>query len=878
MPLPSGTKLGSYTIVSLLGAGGMGEVYQATDMRLGRQVALKIVPQEFLSDPARVARFQREAQVLASLNHPNIATIHGLEESGPMLALVMELVPGRTLAARIATGPIPLEEALPIARQIAEGLSFAHEHGVVHRDLKPANIKVLPDGKVKILDFGLAKAVADSPAVADASASPTLSIAATKAGVILGTAAYMSPEQAKGKPADKGADIWAFGCVLFEMLAGKQAFSGETVTDILAVVLRGEPEWDALPAQAPNAIRRLLRRALQKDQRLRWHDISDARLEIDEAVAQPLEQASAVAPAAALQPPAKWKSALPWAVAVALALVLVFIGTRPRVSIPSMLVTRFALDEIVNVTYGRGMSVSPDGQTLAYVVEQAGLSQLFVRRLDEAQSRPVRGASLVRAHFFSPDGQWLAFSTAEGKLKKYSLSDGSILPVCDCLTNDAVWSEDGRIFISFYGMGLWEVPSSGGTAKMLTKPDPAQGEAVHTWPAILPGGKTLLYTRWKAKGLEDASIVALNLATGEHKTILQNATSPVYSQTGHLLFSRDGAMLAVPLDVARVEITGPPVRVMDQVQVSFDGVMKLALSSSGTLIYTSERWSHLVWVDAQGQVERISKEASQFTNPRLSPDGKRLLVVDSGALWVLDLQRGAYTRLTPGKRSEPFPIWSHDAERVIYTLGTNIMWKSADGSGPEETLVSTPEGLKIASSISRDGTQFAFLLVNSTAGIDIYSFDMRSKKEPVPFIASPAYEGGAMISPNGKLIAYVSDEAGRREIFITPYPGKERKWQVSSDGGTHPHWSHDGRQLFYRNGDSMMVVKITESPSFSYSRPEVLFTGRFTYGQNVTLPNYDVSPDDRRFVMIQEQDAARSRPQVVVNWFAELRRKLESKR
>jgi serine/threonine-protein kinase len=862
----------------------MGEVYRATDSKLGRDVALKVLPEEFARDAQRMARFQREAQLLASLNHPNIATIHGLEEGRGLeegtgetpafraRALVMELVEGPTLAERIAAGPLPLDEALPIARQIAEALEYAHERGIIHRDLKPANIKLTPSGAVKVLDFGLAKALTDDAPQPDLSSSPTLSAAATKAGLILGTAAYMSPEQARGKAVDRRADIWAFGCVLYEMLMGARPFAGDTATETLAAVLRAEPDWTALPAGTPAALQRLLRRTLQKDAHLRLHSIADARLELQEAAAP---QESGAAPGASMAA-APLQRILPWVLVAVLLFALFVVVLRGYRAVKAPLVTRFTFGENVSLLFARSLAVSPDGKLLAYIQESGGQTEVSIRALDKLESTPLRGAALSREPFFSPDGRWLGFVSTDLTIRKYSFADGTISLICTCGANSASWGEGDRIIFSEVG-SISEVPAAGGPPRQLLTVDPAKGETAFYGPAVLPGGRTVLFTRLSRVGtqnpLSKSVIEALTLDTQERRVILENASSPVYSATGHLLFHRDGAMLAAPFDLVRLEVTGSAVRVFDQVAAGGDGSVKMSLSSTGVLAYATFPAYQLVWVDRNGQVTSLRDTPGVYADSRLSPDGMRLAVSESGAVWVLDLLRQTYTLLTFSAFDRPFPVWTMDGSRIAYLSGKDIYWKRADGGGDEELLLKDPPGRKIPTSISPDGRELAMLILTPGAtGSDIFVLPLQGERKARPFLQSDAYEGGGQFSPSGKMMAYVSYVSGKRQVYVTPYPGAGARWQVSTEGGTQPRWNPAGGELFYRDGDRMMVVTIAESPRFTASKPRVLFEGNYSYGSSTTIPNYSVAGDGKRFVMIRPVPGQEARIHVVVNWFEELRR------
>jgi Tol biopolymer transport system component len=874
-----GQTVAHYKVTAKLGAGGMGEVYRATDTKLGRDVALKVLPQAVAGDAQRMARFQREAQVLASLNHPNIAAIYGLEEAGATSsdptgtaprALVMELVDGPTLAERIAQGAIPLDEALPIAKQIAEALEYAHERGIIHRDLKPANIKLTPDGKVKVLDFGLAKALAADSSLQDASNSPTISMAATKAGIILGTAAYMSPEQARGRPVDKRADIWAFGVVLYEVLAGRQAYGGETASDSMAAVITREPDWSALPPTMPPRLNALLRRCLTKDEKRRLRDIGEARLALDEETLSS-SQAAQPLPVREAARPRRWRQILPWVIAAALAVALLATN-RSRQELTRG-TARFALNIPADLTHGRAISISPDGKAIAFIGEVSGLAQLYIRRLDQIEPQPLAGAILVRAHFFSPDGKWIGFTTSDRKLKKVSVVDGALLTLGDApLAVGGSWGVDDRIILASVGAGLGETTASGGELKPLTMLDAAKGEAGHVWPLILPNGNAVLFTRRPRDEAAETVIEALDLKTGKRRMVIRDATCPSYAATGHLLFARGGALLAAPFDPERLEVTGPEIKVLDEIFSGQDGSVKMALSANGTLVYVTKRWAKLVWVDQEGKAQILKEVSRGFSSARLSPDDRRLVITDSGQLWLMDLERDSLSRFAVPVGGFPFPSWTPKGDRIAYTSGLDIAWQPTDGSGPAEILVGEPPVWKGIGSFTPDGSEVAYVALNTGTGGDIYIQRTTGKREIRPFLNSPAFEGGAQFSPSGRYMAYVSDETGQREVYVTTYPNPGAKWRISNDGGTQPLWSVDGRRLYYRFSDAVLVADTSEAGGFRASKPRLLFRGEYGYGLNITLPSYGFTRDGRKFVMIQDDTTVRGGIRIVENWFEELRR------
>ncbi len=698
MTIAPSTKLGSYEITGAIGAGGMGQVYEAHDTKLGRDVAIKVLPEAFAHDPERLARFQREAKMLAALNHPNIATIYGLEQSNGTSYLVMELVSGETLAERVKReGAIPAEEALTIGKQIAEALEAAHEKGIIHRDLKPANVKVTPEGKVKVLDFGLAKAFSGDASSDDPSNSPTLSMAATMHGVILGTAAYMSPEQARGKAVDKRTDIWAFGCVLYELLAGKPAFTGEDTTEILAAVVMKEPAFDALPAKIPSAIRTLLGRCLRKDRRQRISDATDVRIEIEDAIAAPkdsgateavpastskllLAVAAATTIIAVITSWALWRSTRPIEQALR-PLVRLEVDLGPGVSLGSQLGSQAGADAII----------SPDGTRMVYVSKRG----LFTRRLDQSNATELAGTQGAFAPFFSPDGQWVAFFAA-GRLKKISVEGGAAIPLCDTGGgNDrgGSWGDDGNIIVTLTANGaLSRIPSAGGTPTPVT--ELAQGEASHRWPQILPGGNAVLFTASTLSPGVDGNIEVMSLADHRRKTLQRGGTFGRYLPSGHLVYMSRGTIFAVPFDLEKLEVRGTPSPVLDQVSYSIFGSAQFAFSRDGTLVYRSAGGNGLLtaqWLDGAGKTQPLLAKPGVYSRPRLSPDGRRLgLEVTEGSgldVWVDDWQRDTMTRLTFVANGVVMnPVWSPDGRYIVFSDKEGMFWTRSDGSSKAQPL------------------------------------------------------------------------------------------------------------------------------------------------------------------------------------------------
>ena len=871
-----GRRIGSYQILSLVGAGGMGEVYEAHDTQLGRNVAIKVLPPEFVHDSDRLSRFQREARMLASLSHPNIATIHGLEQSDGIHYLVMELVPGKTLAERLASGALGIDEAPKIAGQIAEALEAAHAKGVIHRDLKPANVKVTPEGRVKVLDFGLAKAFAGGSQ--DDSHQPTVTNS-TEAGRILGTPAYMSPEQARGKAVDKRTDIWAFGCVLYEMLTARQAFPGTTASDAIAAVLSREPDWQALPASVPTKIRDLLERCLRKDSQRRLHDIADARIEIEEA------QAAPPAPAAEVR---SKRPVLLWGGVFVVAIVIAGLALwklKPSSATTPGVVSRVAITLPTGQLFagfeaGLSVALSPDGTRLAYTARQGGLQQVYLRSLSGLEAKPVTGSEGGAEPFFSPDSQWLGFF-AGGKLKKVSVGGGEALSITDASDpRGGTWGSDGKImFVGRRSDTILQVSAAGGTPQPFTK---FQGsETSHRWPEFLPGGQAVLFAAGLAGSNWDAARVAVQLmGSGQRRDLIPRGTNPHYAASGHLIYALAGTVMAVPFDRQRLEVKGTPVPVIENVlQLPLSGAAQYSLSATGSMVYVPASvpaaQRRLVWVNRNGSEVPLAAPARAYRHPRLSPDGKKLAVAIEGQetqVWLYDFARETLTRLTLEGNTNNNPSWTPDGKRIIFDSnragvnGSGPYWQLADGSGGAEQLRDAPSG---AGSWSSAGRVLVIDRSDPETGRDILTLQPSGRQ---PLIRTPFNEGSPTFSPDGHWLAYASDASGRSEIYVQPYPGPGGRLQISTGGGSEPVWSRNGRELFYRSGDKTMAVDIDARSGFSAGKPKALFQGLYQ-PTPVVEPNYDVTPDGR-FLMIKPggEDQAPTQVNVVLNWFEELKR------
>ena len=872
----------------------MGEVYRATDINLKRQVAIKVLPVSVATDADRLARFQREAEVLAALNHPNIAHIFGLEKTDGTIALAMELVEGPTLADRIAQGPIPVDEALLIAKQIAEALEAAHEQGIIHRDLKPANIKVRPDGVVKVLDFGLAKTLelvsAGSP---HATASPTITSAAmmTSIGVILGTAAYMSPEQAKGHAADKRSDIWAFGCVLYEMLARKRAFSSDDGTETLAAVITKEPDWNALPSDLPPVVRRLLQRCLTKDLKRRLHDIADARIEIEDRDAD-------ATPAAASPRQAQLRR-LTWVVfgvvsGAALASVLWWIGTGPSRATPAPIhLSLTLLNEASSFTHmnaSRELAISPDGQKIVYVATRNGKRHLFLRTLGDSDGKPIDGTDGALTAFFSPDSQWIAFSKGP-ELQKAAVSGGSPITICNLSGTGFYggdWGADNTIvFVPDYNGGLWTVSANGGTPQQLLETDLEKDRVSYSDPQILPGGKGVLFTLTSGRAVtaDDQDVAVLEPDATDPRILIRGASHPRYLRTGQIVYVHAGALLAVEFDVSKLAVTGTPVSVIEGLGKIWSGDTNYSISDTGTVVYEMDAnvktGGLFVLVDREGNVRPLSTRRGNYSEFSISPNGRSLasrVFALNDDIWTYDIATGAPLRFTFEPRDEIYPQWTEDGTHIAYGTRTGtIFWKPSDGSGPREELTYGTYP-RYPASFSRAGKLMAFVEIHPSRRRDIWLMPLDGNRKPEPLMATDADERDARFSPNGQWLAYVSDETGRDEVFIRPVGTHGGRKQLSSEGGTRPTWGPNGRELFFANGDHLSAVTL-DGQGNPVGRGRVLFSAlRF---EDLLFPSenplYDVMPDGQHFVLLLQQSSSLTHYNVVLNWFEELKARMTPK-
>jgi serine/threonine protein kinase len=886
--LKNGDRVGVYEITDFLAAGGMGEVYRARDTKLGRDVAIKVLPRVFTSDSERLTRFEQEAHVLASLNHPNIATIYAMEEREGACALVMEFVEGQTLAERLKRARLPLDATLRIAKQIAGALEAAHENGIVHRDLKPANVKIKPDGTVKILDFGIAKLIASShiEQLAGATITSNLSIpaGATGHGVILGTAAYMSPEQASGQRVDKRSDIWAFGCVLYEMLTGSRAFGGDTSAEITAAVLERVPSWDALPETTPLSIRRLLLQCLNRDPTRRLRDIGDALLALEEQT-----ELTTAPPRRAI----RWKM-------TGAALLLTATGFLVGwwfLSRQASQTLRLPMDlgpEAVNDTNGsETLAISPDGTQLVYRARDASSRvRLFVRALDQNVVRPLPGTDDGQSPFFSPDGQSVAFF-AHGKLKKISLQGGDAVDLCDIRdARGGSWGEDGNIIAGIEARGpIYRIPSGGGVPQPVTD---LKGAVTHRWPQVLPGAKAIVFTANDFIGdFDQATIEMQSLKTGERKTLVHGAYYGRYVPTGHLLYISGGTLYAAPLNIEGLELAGSPKAVIKDVRsrVSSGGAI-LNFSRTGTLIYTEGNTlkRRLAWLDSGGHTESLRARADSYPI-RFSPDGKRIALTKNEAgstdVWIYDWERDAWIRLTSSPDFESYPAWSPDGKHIAFeNSASGISWMRADGTGDVWPLITNSSGntydFQQPYSFSPDGKWLVFLATKSAKKGDLWALPFEEAQSDRPKVGKPFalvktnfLADAPTISPDGHWLAYHSNETTADQVYVQSFPEPGGKWSVSPTGGSNPIWAKNGRELFYRSPEGMMVVSYkVHGTDFEPAAPRLLIA------KKDLSPYFDAMPDGKRF-MIVENDTTDARLSntvtIVLNFFDELRRLASSR-
>ena len=894
-----GDTIGPYSILGRLGEGGMGEVYRARDTKLNRDVAIKVLLPSVANDPDRLARFSREAQVLASLNHPNIAAIYGIEETSPstgsgqggVTALVMELVEGEDLAQRIARGAIPIDEALPIARQIAEALDAAHELGIIHRDLKPANIKVRPDGTVKVLDFGLAKAVApDGHSSANAINSPTLSIHATEAGVILGTAAYMSPEQAAGKSIDKRSDLWAFGVVLFEVLSGRQMFAGETVSHVLAAVLKDQPDWSALPIDTPAAIRKLLRRCLEKERTRRMADAADVRLEIDEVLASPggahPENAIGRTTVGARRSLIlAWSAAALCAVAAATLGAAVLLRSEPS-DVPAFRSTILLNESLDGRPPANRFALSPNGNLLVYVGAASGsrVVSLWLRPLDGIGAQRLEGTNGASSPFWSPDGRFVAFH-AGGTLKKIAVSGGTPIAIAnapstaDSRGSSGTWSPDDVIVYPAADFSaLVRVSSAGGTPVAVTTVNRAAGETDHSYPYFLPDGRHFLYAAFN--GVMPLGVYVGSIDAQRPVRLLEGVSGAQYAN-GSLIFVQGTTLMVRPFDATTLTFAGEATPVAERIQMSTVTQRASAFSASanGVLVYQTGAvggTGRLVWADRAGTTTAVLDDIASYRDVTLAPDGQTasVSVFDtdraSADIWIVDVVRRIRTRFTFDPTDELAAIWSPGGNDVVFNSRRkghlDLYRKTANGSGAEELLLGDQHE-KAPTSWSPDRQHILFTKVSGDTGYGVWALPVSGTRTPVPFADTPFDEQWGQFSPDGRWVAYTSTESGRREVYVAPFRGPGGKTQISLGGGNYPRWRRDGTELFYHSPDDKLMAAAVRADAVRIDVQSVrpLFEMRAPSGG---LRNfYDVSPDGQRFLLSVSVDAGAATPvTLLTNW------------
>jgi len=891
MTLAVGTKLGPHEILAPIGAGGMGEVYKARDTRLDRIVAIKVLPDHLSNKPDLRERFEREARTIASLNHPHICTLHDIGHQDGIDYLVMEYVEGETLAQRLTKGPLPLDQTLKYAIEIADALDKAHRKGITHRDLKPGNIMLTKSG-TKLLDFGLAKLRQGAVSQVPLSERPTASDSITAQGTILGTLQYMASEQVEGGEVDSRTDIFAFGVVVYEMATGKKAFEGKSQASVIGAILKDDPPpISSLQPMTPPALDRVVKKCLAKNPEERWQNAHDLMSEL-KWIAEGGSQVSSLPTV-----PTKGIRALGLRGLLLSAGTLLLVAAITSLAVwnlkpsPAPLqqpVSRFTItlppgQQLAGLGNGAAVALSPDGAHLAYAAIQSGSQQIYLRAMDGLEARPVPGTEGAVAPFFSPDGQWLGFFAGE-KLKKVSVNGGPAVTLANVSANSVAggsWGSQGIIaFSPTQAEPLQQVSDAGGTAQPLTRLE--NGDITHRWPELLPGGKAVLFTA----GTQAKQVAVHPIPTGERRNLVQGGTNPRYAPPGHLVYAQGGSLMAVPFDPQRLTVTGAAVPVVEGVVQSLTtGAAQYSVSATGSLVYVpggaQAAQRRLVWVDRKGMEQALPAPPHAYRYPRFSPDGQRVAVTieeSESNIWLYDLARDTLTRLTSQGSLNLMGAWTPDGKRIAFLSDKegplNLFWQLADGSGGLERLT-TSQSTQAPNSWSPDGQLLAYMELNLTTGYDIWVLRLSDRKAQ-PFLRTPFNEAAPRFSPDGRWLAYASDESGRYEIYVQLYPGPGGKWQISTDGGTEPVWNRNGRELFYRSGDKMMAVDIATQPSFAAGKPRMLFAGQYL-PTPTTFPNYDVSPDGQRFLMLKPTEQARAAPtqiNVVLNWFEELKQKV----
>jgi serine/threonine-protein kinase len=899
MTLATNTRLGPYEIIAPIGAGGMGEVYCARDTRLGRDVAIKVLPCSFSADPDRLHRFEREARAAAALNHPNILSVFqmGTYEGAPYL--VSELLEGQTLREHIRRGPLTVRTAINYAVQIANGLAAAHDKGIVHRDLKPENLFVAKDGRVKILDFGLAKLTQPKP---DTTATTRPLAEETKPGLLIGTVGYMSPEQIRGGTADSRSDIFAFGAILYEMLSGKRAFQGQTPADVIGAILKDElPSLSDIVPAIPLALRSVIHRCVEKNPEQRFHSVWDLALAL-EALSAASDSATALPHASGekVKTPPSWL----W-IAAAIAIGVIAVGIlvpvwtpRPSqtTSVPAT-TKRFVIhlppsDQIAfahSVPYGIGrpsIALSPEGRHLAYVVEHENQRQLYLRNMDQFEGSPLPQTEGAFLPFFSPDGQWIGFFT-DTQLKKIFVGGGGPVVLCDARNVfGACWTSDNVIYFSQDdGHSLFQVSGDGGTPKGVADgPFTIYTDNHFFFPHVLPGTDSLLVNR--IVFFHGGTISLYSLKTGKQRVLIQGGTDAQYVPTGHLLYARQGELVATEFDLNRQEVSGAPVPVLEGVRTEAYGSGQYSFSHDGTLAYVPGGTGldgKLAWVDRSGKIEPLPTQARTYGDFRLSPDAQHLAATIYGTtvdIWVYDFNRNAWTRLTSDGINTN-PMWTPDGKHIVYAASvngssSNLFWQPSDASTRPQRLTSS-EYIQTPSSWSPDGKTLLFRETNPKTGGDIWALQLDGEKsEVVPYLQTSVNESFPTFSRDGRWVAYASTESGRFEVYLSPYPAATSRLQISTEGGEEPIWSPQGNELFYRNGQKWMKVAIKLGSKVVVGKPEALFEGPFV---NVPGYSYDVGPGARKFLVLLEAGAgSASEIRIVLNWFDELKSRMSKTR
>jgi len=901
MALSPGTRLGPYEILSVAGSGGMGEVYRARDTRLDRVVAIKVLPEALLQDPARRQRLEQEARAVSSLSHPHICTLHDIGHQDGVDYLVMEFLEGETLAARLQKGPLPVDQVLRCAIEIAGALDTAHRHGIVHRDLKPGNIILTRTGS-KLLDFGLAKAAPPSAGGSSLTAQATRSVPITQEGTVVGTFPYMSPEQVEGKDVDARSDLFSFGSVLYEMVTGRRAFTGKSQISVASAILEGEPEpISVLRPLTPPAIDHAIRVCLAKDPDDRWQTARDLLLE--------LRWAAEAGVAAPLPPHRKTRERLSWGVAalgIAMAVVATVAWWRAARTAPPRLPMRLSVQlspgKLIDRFSGAQLALSPDGTQIVVAERDAsGNHRLAMRSLDQSEFRPVHGTESARAPFFSPDGQWLAFF-ADGKLKKIAVQGGAPVTLCDAPSpiRGASWGDDGGIIAGFNqgSSGLVRIPSGGGTPVEVTRLAGEKAETAHAWPQILPGGRAILFTTY-GTGYEDAEIAVVSLKTGERKSLQRGGFCGRYLPSGHLVYLQKNTLWAAPFDLSRLALTGDPQPVLEEVNGNFLAGGDFAFAQSGTLVYVNSKlelsfYRSIWWLDSAGKTESLGTTPGLYENPRLSPDGKRLAFemateMARADIWVKDLERDITTRVThlPGRNN--WPVWTPDGKGIVFSSylqpDSGIYWARADGAGEAQRLTDS-QAFQQPCSFSPHGSRLAYFQWSPDFRIsEIYTAPVEGDSDhprlgrAEAFLRSAFNEQLPAFSPDGRWLAYCSNESGRRELYVRPFPGPGGKSQISTGGGSHPIWSRDGRELFFLSpeGRIMLVDNTAGGDSFSPGKAHVWSQKSLPWlGGNYP---YDLAPDGKRFVVVMNSGTTGEQDQrtidtvsVLLNFVDELRR------